>query len=515
MTAISQALKLAVKHVNTGHLRQAENLCRQILYTDANHDEALHLLGLISHKTGKYDVAVDLIRKAIDYNPRSAEYHYNLGVILAASGMTEDALKAYQDSLRLKPDYGDALNNLGLILYERGKIDESVILFEQAVGCNPDLTNAYYNLGKALQALGKPGDAIRAYDQVLKLLPDSAETRFNRSLSLLLLGKFEEGWKQYEWRFRGVDKPSTSSAKWQPHRWDGSRFTGQRLLVVDEQGIGDTFQFIRYLPMVKQRGGMVGFETIKPLIDLFKNLKGIDELWHRASFPTKTSKFDLFVPLMSLPGNFNTVLKTIPADVPYIYPDATKVRHWEKRLQKGPFKVGIVWAGKASDAYRQNRLPGLDHVSLEWTGQPASRFANDRSTCLMDFLPLTKIPGIQLYGLQKGAAEKQVKEFSHRIDLISLGEELDDFGDTAAVIANMDLVISVDTAVAHLAGAMAKPVWILIPFVADWRWLLDRDDSPWYPTARLFRQKAPNDWGPVLQRVGNELHTLVHQKGIK
>jgi len=507
MAAISQTLKLAVKQVNTGHLRQAENLCRQILQTDAIHAEALHLLGVISHKAGKSDIAVELILKAIENSPHSAEYHYNLGVVLAASGMTEDAIRAYQDSLALKPDYADALNNLGLILYAQDRIDESAILFEQAVGCNPDFTNAYYNLGMALQAQGYPFKAIETYNHVLERIPDSAQTRFNRSISLLLTGNFEQGWREYEWRFGNSKKPFAEGIR----RWDGAAFCGKKLLVLDEQGFGDTLQFIRYLPMVKERGGTVAFETVKPLISLLHDFKGIDELLDRSSVPKYDPLFDLYLPLMSLPGIFNTGLETIPAEVPYIFPDTNKVRHWERRLQKGRIKVGIVWAGKTSDEYRQYSLSGLEHVSLEWAGQPASKFASNRLTRLEYFAPLTKIPGIQLYGLQKGAAAVQIKELSHLMDVISLGEEFTDFSDTAAVIANMDLVISVDTAVAHLAGAMAKPVWILIPFVADWRWLLDRDDSPWYPTVRLFRQQTSNDWDHVFQRIANELQALVGQ----
>ncbi len=515
MASVTATLNLARQQLGSGLFDHAEDLCRRVLEMDPDHPDAFHLLGLISQRTGKADIAADLINTAIALNPHAAEYYYNLGVIFTAAAKQDAALKAYQAAVILKPDYAEALNNAGLILYERDMLAEAEALFQQAIGVKPDFTHAYYNLGKALQALGKPKAAIRAYDQVLTLLPDSAETRFNRSLALLLMGKFKEGWTQYEWRYRCIDNPSKSSAKADWQFWQGSLFDGKRLLVIDEQGIGDTLQFMRYLPMVKARGGTVGFETVKPLINLLRDFRGIDELWDRSSVKKFGPSFDLYAPLMSLPAIFNTELETIPAEVPYIFPDAAKVRLWERRLQKGRINVGIVWGGKSSDAYRQNKRSGLEHISLEWAGQPANRFASNRLTRLEYFAPLTKIPGIQLYGLQKGTAAAQIKEPSQRMDAINLGEEFNDFSDTAAVIANMDLVISVDTAVAHLAGAMAKPVWILIPFVADWRWLLDRDDSPWYPTARLFRQQTPQRWDDVFKRVADELQAWVGQQMIK
>ena len=511
MMEISEKIKLAKQQLKSGQLKLAEDSSNQILRTDADQPEALHILGIIYHNTGKSDIAVDLITRAIAINFHVPEYHYNLGIIFSTLGKTYDAIRSYQASLYLKPAYPDALNNLGLILYEQNRLEESIILFQQAIRNKPDFTNAYYNLGNALQANGDPRAAIDAYDQVLEILPDSAETRFNRSLSLLLTENFEEGWVEYEWRFKDLKEQTKKWNEKGVQRWDGAAFVGKRLLVIDEQGIGDTLQFIRYLPMVKELGGTIIFETIQPLIGLLRDFRGIDELLERSSVDRSDLAFDLYIPLMSLPGIFNTSLETIPAEVPYILPNITTAQYWRQRLKKGEIKVGIVWAGKTSAEYRQNSMSGLEHVHLGWAGRPASTFASNRLTRLESFGQLSKIEGIHLYGLQKGAAASQAKQLSGAFNVHNLGEEFSDFSDTAAAIESLDLVISVDTSVAHLAGAMGKPVWVLVPFAADWRWMLGREDSPWYPTMRLFRQPNRGDWDAVFQQVAGELYALVHQ----
>ena len=511
MMEISEKIELAKQQLMSGQLDRAEILCHQALHYDRRNPDALHIMGLIFHWMGKTKDAITLISKAIAHNSRIPVYYYNLGFILAASGENAKAIRAYRDSIALKPDYAESINNLGLLLYDQDKIEESIILFQQAIRIRNDYTNAYYNLGKAYQAQGNPQAAIAAYDQVLKILPDSAETRFNRSLSLLLTEKYEEGWVEYEQRFRNLSDPIKKWNKKDAHRWDGASFAGKRLLVVDEQGIGDTLQFIRYLPMVKELGGTVIFETIGSLMRLLENFQGIDERWNRSSVERSNTDFDIYIPLMSLPGIFNTSLETIPDKVPYIFSDPTKTQYWRRQSKKGKIKVGIVWAGKTTSEYRQIRMSGLEHLDLGWAGRPESSFASKRLACLDNFVPLTKIEGIQLYGLQKGNAADQARTFSGSVNVINLCEESTDFSEVAAAMENLDLIISVDTALAHLAGAMGKPVWVLIPFVADWRWLLFREDCPWYPTMRLFRQTKKNEWDDVFQRVAEELDALVHQ----
>jgi tetratricopeptide (TPR) repeat protein len=511
MTSIAESLDLALQQFNSGQLERADTQCRLVLQIDSGQSDALHLRGLIAYRSGKPEIAVRFIIKAIEHNPRAALYFYHLGIILVASGELGKAIESYREAISLKPNYAEALNNLGLILYDLDEVEESIVLFQQAIRCKPNFSNAHYNLGNSLQALGNPTAAISAYDQALKIVPNSPETHFNRSLSLLLAENFEEGWVEYEWRFGNLKNQIKILNGKDIHRWDGSSFVGKRLLVFDEQGLGDTLQFIRYLPMVKELGGTVAFETIPPLIKLLGDFQGVDELLDRLSIVRSDLTFDQYIPLMSLPGIFNTNLETIPDRVPYIYPDRAKSQYWRNRLSEGEIKVGIVWAGKTSAEYRQNRKSGLEHVHLGWAGQPASNYASHRLTRLESFMQLSGIAGVHLYGLQKGEAALQASELSELFDIDNLGEEFNDFSDTAAAIANLDLVISVDTSVAHLAGAMGKPVWVLLPFIPDWRWMLVREDSPWYPSMRLFRQTQKGDWEEVFQRITSELHTLVQQ----
>jgi len=511
MREISEKINLARQQWRSGQLKLAEESSNQILAIDADQPEAFHLLGLIYHQTGKSDMAADFITRAIALNSHIPEYHYNLGIIFSALGKTEDAVRSYQACLHLKPDYADALNNLGLILYEQNRFEESIIMFQQSIRANPDLTNAWYNLGMTLQAQGRPEEAISAYNQVLKVIPDSAETHFNRSISLLLTGNFAEGWDEYEWRFRSSGKKTDGLPGKCLMRWDGTCLNRKRILVNDEQGIGDTLQFMRYLPMLKERGATVIFETSKPLKSLLEKFPGIDELVVPLPAEMSRIEFDLYVPLMSLPGIFKTNLDNIPDRVPYIFPNDKKVKFWQDRINKHTFNVGIVWAGNPAAKYERGGMSGLEHLNLLWAGNPSSKIAACRSNSLECFAPLVGIEDVQLYGLQKGAAAGQAQALSNSINVTNLGEELEDFSDTAGVIENLDLIISVDTSVAHLAGAMGKPVWVLIPYAPDWRWMLEREDSPWYPTMRLFRQQRRGDWDHVFARVANELNSLVSQ----
>ncbi|MCK4988575.1 MAG: hypothetical protein KAS40_23730, partial [Desulfobacterales bacterium] len=267
-------------------------------------------------------------------------------------------------------------------------------------------------------------------------------------------------------------------------RWSGESFAGRRLFVHSEQGIGDILQFVRYLPSVKARGGTVIFETRKPLMGLFKDLSGIDELVMFSADGNPAAEFDLYVPLASLPGIFETTLENIPAEVPYLFADREKSALWKDRLTAVGLKVGLVWAGTDTDPRRACPLGWLKSLS--------------------------DISGVNLYGLQKGIAAEQieVEGLPQEMRMTNLGQEFEDFTDTAAVIENLDLVISIDTSVAHLAGAMGKPVWVMLPYAADWRWFLNRDDSPWYPTMRLFRQEKQGDWETVLQRITKELQKV-------
>jgi hypothetical protein len=336
-------------------------------------------------------------------------------------------------------------------------------------------------MAKLYQDMGANQKAIFWFQKALQIKPDYAEAHFNLATVYLLTENFKEGWQGYEWRFRRREWKRTYPHRYSKPRWNGESFAGKRLFVHSEQGLGDILQFVRYLPMVKARGGTVIFETRKPLMGLFKNIPGIDKLIVFSTDGQPATEFDLVVPLASLPGIFETTLENMPAKVPYIFADREKSTRWRARLTADGVKVGLVWAGTDTDPRRA--------CHLKW------------------LRTLSDIPGVDLYGLQKGIAAEQieVEGLPQGMRMINLGQEFEDFTDTAAVVDNLDLVVSIDTSVAHLAGAMGKPVWLMLPYSADWRWFLNRDESPWYPTMQLFRQPGPGDWQSVGTQIGIEL----------
>lgn len=518
-TSISENINIAVHHYKAGHLKEAELLCREILQSVPKQPQALHLFGAIAYQKKQYNVAIELIGKAIEANPQNPQFHNTLGAALRAIGKFQEAIICYQRAVSIKPDYTEAYNNMGNAFFSQRRYADAVEKYNQVVSLNPDYIEAYNSMAVALQYQGKYdaamekcnqalslkpdyaeayntmasvllkkglyAEAIENYRQALRLKPDYADAHVNLGMILLLGGSFQEGWAEYQWRVK-AKKGLIYPHLYELPCWDGSPFVGKRLLVHYEQGLGDNIQFVRYLPMVKSRGGTVICEMLKPLIGLLHGFPGIDDLIDASSKRKRHDKFDFYVPFLELPRIFGTTLETIPADVPYLYADSTKIEYWRQRLVGAAFKVGIVWAGK-----------------------PAHTEDSSRSCMLRHFVPLSKIPGVRLYGLQKGEAAGQVKDLTGKISITDLADELNDFEDTAGVIENLDLVISVDTAVLHLAGAMCKPAWAILPFTPDFRWMLSREDSPWYPTVRLFRQSRYGNWDDVFQRLTEELKILV------
>jgi len=499
MLSITEALDIAATLHHTGDIQQAAIHYQKILKTEPDQPDALHALGLIAFRLNKYETAIELIGKAIGLNPEAPHFHYNSGLVFIALKKREEAIQAFRKAIKMKSDYSEARYNLALVLKEQEQFEDAAENFKQAIRLTPDDSDAYYNLGNTYEALGRYeaaidnyqlaikqnpdfaaafnnlalvlkaqgriDEAIRVSRRAIRLKPDLAEAHWNLSLALLLKGKFEEGWKKHEWRFQRGEKNTIYLHDFGIPRWDGSSFYGKRLFVHSEQGLGDTLQFIRYLPMVKRRGSTVVFETFRPLLGILRDFPGIDELVEISPNRHHAESCDFYLPIMSLPMIFGTDIATIPLNIPYIFADPVQ---WKNRINGKGFKVGIVWAGKPEHENDKNRSCALKH-----------------------FLPLTQIPGIVMYGLQKGDAAHQIESLGGIMNMVNFDQELKDFSDTAAAIENLDLVITVDTALAHLAGAMGKEVWTLLPFAPDWRWLLERDDSPWYPTMRLFRQEYP------------------------
>jgi len=518
----SEDIEAAARYYRTGHLQQAEQLYRQVLQHAPNHPVALHWLGVIAYQNGRHDTAVELTGKAIASTPQIPQFHNTLGVALNALGRFDEAIAAYQQALKLTPDYADAHYNMGNSLASLGRYAAAVEQYNQALSVKPDDAYTYFNMGVALQKLGRHADAIESFSTVIQLNHDPAEAykamaasqqllgrhteainSFRQALRfkpdctqshcdlgsvLLQTGNFTEGWREYVWRLY-------NNKSWMQHyqnipRWDGSDFAGKRLLVLCEQGLGDNIQFVRYLPMVKERGGTVILGVYKQLYGLLKDFPCVDEIVCTLPDGSRPIEFDLCSPILDMPGIFGTTLETIPAQVPYLYADRCKADNWRKKLTGPDFKVGIVWGGRFRlDESDGNRGCGPGY-----------------------FARLTEIPGVRLYDLQKGPTANQIRDLSDEITITNLGGEFEDFTDTAAAIENLDLIISVDTSVLHLAGAMGKPTWALLRFAGDWRWLLDRQDSPWYPTMKLFRQKNPGDWPDVFDRVAEELQKLISRK---
>ena len=446
--------------------------------------EAHNNMGIALYKKGRLSEAIACFQNTLRQNPGFPDSYKNLGDLLEEQNKPDQAIQQYEKAIELRPDYIEAYFNMGNVFHAQGKLDKAARCYQKALQINPEHIDAYANLGKTFKDQGELEKALSCYDKGISLKPEHAELLFDRSTVLLLMGDFYEGWQGYERRF---DRPSWKTTY--PHhldipRWDGSPFIGKTLFIHCEQGFGDILQFARYLPMVKARGGKVVFETLKPLMKLFEGFPGVDALVEGLSNGDQAEGCDFYMPLMSLPGLFGTSLKTIPARTPYIHAELKKIEYWNERFVKKGLRVGLVWEGKDTDP--------------------------NRSCPIERFTALAEVQGVQWFGLQKGKAAAQAEELHRGMRLFNIGEEFDDFSDTAGAIENMDLIISIDTAVAHLTGAMGKPVWVLLKFSPDWRWLMKREDSPWYPTMRLFRQPKSGDWGAVIKRVAEELKMLVN-----
>jgi len=541
------ALKRLFERANAeqaaGNARQAELSCREILALDDAHFGAWHLLGIIALRAGDAVSAVSSIERAVALAPGRADCRSSLGFALTALGRREDAEAAfrkaieldsssfeshfqlgnfrmergrfaeaetcYRRALALVPAHAQTHNNLGLALGQQRRLEEAAGHFRRAAEIWPGYAEAHANLGHTLRLARRPQDAEEACRRALAAAPGMFVAQFNRGLALqdlgrldealacfrgantadpnypmavaseavlhLLRGNFAEGWPKYEARWRIGDLPPRHFS--QP-QWRGEPLAGRTILLYAEQGFGDAIQFLRYVPLVIARGGQVVLEVHAPLVPLAARIPGIKLVARGESLPA----FDLQCALLSLPLAFGTKLDGIPANVPYLSPMPERVDHWAARIGQVPgVKVGIAWAGRSTHRNDHNRSIPLDRLK-----------------------PLFEPAGARFFSLQVGAAARELAAIEpSAID--DLSGELIDFAETAAAIANLDLVICVDTAVAHLAGALGRPVWVLLPFPPDWRWLLGRGDSPWYPSMRLFRQRQGGDWAAVLGSVRQAL----------
>ena len=452
-----------------GRLDEAIGCYRKALALRPDLVESLDNLAGALQAQGKLDEAQACYERALALRPNRVESHIGLGVVLRAQGRLEDAVARYQQALALSPDNPDAHNNLGIALVDLGRRAEAITHHEQALALQPGRAELHYNLGSALQRHGLYAEALACYGRALALNPDYAKAHLNRSLALLLTGELDEGWQEYEWRFavnvydRKFDRPL----------WSGEPLAGASILIHAEQGFGDTLQFVRYIPAVAERGGRVVLEVPASLVRLARTVAGASEVV-AAGDPLPT--FDCHCPLLSLPRVFKTNLATIPNAVPYLRVPAEASAGWAERIPTtSGLRVGVVWAGTTVGA--------IDLRLLQ---------------------PLWEVDGVSWFSLQVGERSGDISSLGG-VKIADLSPWLADFAETAAAVCRLDLVISVDTSVAHLAGALGRPTWLLLRYPPEWRWLLEREDSPWYPTARLFRQRKEGDWPCVAREVAAAL----------
>jgi Tfp pilus assembly protein PilF len=503
----------ALTSFGLGRCDEAAASCDAILAAVPDHIDALHLLGLVRHQQRRHDEALKFIGAVLDRAPRSADALNNCGIVLGALdrhkealarfgaalavqadhigalagradalarlGRHDEALEAYEAVRTREPNHLHALNESGGLHMRLGSPQSALACYERALALVPGAVELLVNKGTALRALNRDADALASFTDAAALKPDFAEARWNASLIRLRQGDFTSGWKDYEWRWRKADWRSRCRNFSAPLWLGDAPIVGKTILLHAEQGFGDTIQFIRYAPLVARLGARVVLECPDELTRLLRNVEGVDRIVMRGdALPT----FDFHCPLLSLPLAFGTELATVPANIPYLQSHPEQVAKWRGRLrQNGLPRVGICWAGSR------------EHASDRGRSIPLDRFASTLSASGLDFV-----------SLQKEVSPAQAAVLRDH-GVFQLGQEFVDFADAAAVIAMLDLVVSVDTAVAHLAGAMGKAVALLLPFSPDFRWMLNRTDSPWYPTVRLFRQSALGDWDGVVERLREEL----------
>jgi Tfp pilus assembly protein PilF len=447
-TRILRILADALKEYQAGRLPEAQALCRQILALEPQHADALHLLGVIAYDAHQYRLAVGFVNKAIALDGTKACFHNSLGRAYRRLGRFDEAAESQRRAIALNPVFADAHSDLGSVFYRRGDTAASIEHFRRALAIDPQHAKSHVRLAR----------------------------------TALIMGDFATGWREYEWRWLTMNFPYKNI--FLQRRWRGEPLQGAQILIQCEQGFGDMLQFVRFVPMVTARGGRVVLEVQPELHRLLSRLPGME---NAIVFGAERPYSAWQCLLVSLPHIFRTEMKTIPKQVPYIGVDPTEARAWATRLGGSSPRVGLVWAGNPYHPWDQFRsLQQLSTLS-----------------------PLSAAEGVTFFSLQKGPAAAQTTSPPAGMRLVDLSPHLHDFADTASAITALDLVVTTCTSVAHLAGALGKPVWILLPYAADWIWLLDREDSPWYPTARLFRQPTPGAWSPVIQRIASELRRLV------
>ena len=545
---MSDPLQQAIELHKAGKLDEADAIYRQALAQQPNSPRVLHMLGTTMIQRRRFAEAIELLqraaagaanvaevhfaladalryagrpadaekayRRSIEIRPLFPSAHNGLGLALVAQNKIESAIQSWHRAIQLKGDYAEPFANMGAALAKQGKHSEAMAMLRRAVIMSPkfaparnnlanvldalDLTDAailewrealklapkYFdaliNLSKALHSRGEHAEAMALLERAVEIKPNDPDARFLRGLERLLNGDLAGGFSDYQFRLQSPDLKLANRTFPQP-AWTGEDVSGKTILLHTEQGLGDAIQFIRYAPLLAERGAKVVVECSPDTVSIMRRVKGVSEVIARGG---TLPAFDVHASVLSLPMLFGTTLDTIPANVPYIAADEQLALSWADIIASDP--------------------PGR-RVGLVWSGNPKHINDHNRSILLRMFEALAATPDATFFSLQKGPAEAQLGDSTLKLRLVDHAARLTDFGQTAALLHHLDLVITVDTAVAHLAGAMGKPVWVLLPFVPDWRWMRGRSDSPWYPTMRLFRQPALHDWETVIREIAAAL----------
>jgi tetratricopeptide (TPR) repeat protein len=517
MPNLARLQRQALGAFTQGQLDKAERLCAGILEHRHDDFDALQMLGLLKLQRHRPVEALGLLSKALKLNSSSADAISNLGLALHAAGRFEEAAANFRNALMLAPGHAEILYNLGNACLELGRSDEAMANYDEVLAKNPGHAGTLVNRGNALVRVNRPLEAIASFDKALAILPghpniltnrghalrrldrvaealadfnaalvrapEFPEAHFESGMARLSLGDFD-GWKQYEWRWK-TGTFAGRRRQFSAPLWLGDApVRGRSILLHAEQGFGDTIQFIRYAPLLAGRGAKVTCEVQVELRELLSQLEGVDVIAEGEQLP----RFDLHCPLLSLPLAFGTTAETIPS-APYLAASADRLAYWRQRLPRRGPRAGFVWSGSSFHKNDTNRSIPLAKL--------AGLFENPHLSCA---------------SLQTDMRDADSETLQAFPGLVHLGGELRDFADTAAVISLLDVVVSVDTAVAHLAGALGKPVVILLPFAADFRWMRHRGDTPWYPTAKLVRQPAFGNWEGAVGRLGEELRIVAGQR---
>jgi Flp pilus assembly protein TadD len=476
--------QLAAALAAAGQANEAIAVYQEVLALKPDSAETYVNLAQVFIDKRDYEQGAAYARQAIAMRPLLAEAHLNLASALSALKRPAEARAAIAECLRLKPELAQAYNNLGNLQADELDFAGAEASYKRALQLNPRNAQAWYNLGLGVLRQGRVAEAIANFEQALLIAPNYAEAHHNRASGLLLLGRFAEGLDEYEWRFGSRDFPPFRP-RWK--NWEGGDPAGKSIVLVAEQGLGDTLQFVRYARMLADQGARVIVECSPILHPLLARTPGVTQ-WISPTDPAPAA--DGCVPMMSMPHRMQTTLESIPADVPYLFADPERVAAWrEEILNSGPVRVGIAWQGNPMAPYDRERSIPLEH-----------------------FAPLATIPNVRLISLQKGEGSEQLAAVARDWNVLDLGDRLDAAGgafmDTAAIMQHLDVVITSDTAIAHVAGALGVPVWVALSKVPDWRWLLEGDECPWYPTMCLFRQQTFGDWPDVFERIRQSLAKL-------